>query len=116
MFNDLNEEDKIEEEFELKDPMRRGHVLAGNGATDGGLMNANFVGYLSHVQWAQLASAVFQEFLLMRQDLDGNFVNGLLPLLDAADEKLTTADFISDVVPHFRAAIRLAQHVFIGIA
>ena len=38
-----------EEEFELKDAMRRGHVLTGNGATNRRLMNTHFIGDLSHV-------------------------------------------------------------------
>lgn len=77
-----------EEIFEFVDALGRGGAFAVDGPGDGGLVDADGVGDGRHIEGAQVVPAVKQEVLLMADDFAGDFLDGFLSLIDAADEEL----------------------------
>ena len=51
----------------------------------------------------------------MGENLNRDFVDRLLSLMDAANKKLAAANLVADVIPYFTAATRLSEHVFVGV-
>lgn len=105
-----------EEELEFEDAVRGGDVFAGDGAADGGFVDADGLGDSGHVQGAKVGGAGFEELALVADDFVGDFLDGLLALMDGADEEFAAADFFADVLADVLAAANLAEDVFVGVA
>src|SRR5579862_239038 len=105
-----------EEILHLEDSLRRGDVLAGDGAADRRLMHADDLGDLHHRHRLEGDGASFEELLLPRDDLVRDVRDGLLPLVDALDEEFAAADFVADVVLHVVAVAFLGHQVLVGVA
>src|SRR5690606_14553795 len=82
----------------LIDALWRLHVLAGNGATYGRFVHTHHLGNLVHVHRLEHRGTLLEELLLPFYYLDGDTVDGLLPLVDALDQELSTANLITDVI------------------
>ena len=102
--------------FHLEHALRRGHVFAGDGAADGGLVHADRVGDLHHRHRFQLRRAVIEEIALPRNDLVRDVRNRLLALVDRFDQEFSASDFIADVILHFAAIAVLRHDVLVGVA
>lgn len=105
-----------EEEFHVEHAVGRGDVFASDGTADGGLVHADFLGHGGHVEGPEVVGAFLQELALVFEDLRGDAVNGLLPLVDGADEELAAADFVAHVVADLAVAGGLAEEVLVGVA
>ena len=74
------------------------------------------VRHLGHVHGLELGGALIEEPLLPGDDLFGNALDGLLPLLDGADEEFAAADFFADVTAHLLAAAGIGHQVLVEVA
>lgn len=86
-----------EEVLHLEDALWGEHVLAGDGAADGGLVDADHLGDLNHGHGLEEGDAVFHEVALAFDDLLGDAGDGVLTLVDALDEEFPGADLLADV-------------------
>ena len=104
------------EVFELKNSVRGSHVFVGNGPTDGGFMDAHHFGHFGHRERLEKAGALLKKANLNAHDFLGDFHDGILPLMNATNEKLAGADALANVTFNILTLVRLAENVFIDIA
>src|SRR5579875_3469835 len=76
---------------------RQHHVLRGGSPTDGGLVHAEMVGHCGPGERLQVANSVEKEVLLGLDDVLGDLLEGLAPLIDIGDEELRARDILSNV-------------------
>ncbi len=105
-----------EEEFEFEHAVGGGDVFSGDRAADGGLVDTDFLCHGGHVQGAELGGAGGEELALVFDDFSRDFLDGLLTLMDGADEELAATDFLADVEADILIAAGLAEQVFVGVA
>ena len=79
-------------------------------------MDADGFGDGGHVQGAEVGGAGFEELALVADDFVGDCLDGLLALMDGADEEFAAADFFANVLADVLAAADLAEDVFVGVA
>ena len=79
-------------------------------------MDADGFGDGGHVEGAEVSGAGFEELTLVADDFVGDFLDGLLALMDGADEEFAAADFFADVLADVLAAADLAENFFVGVA
>ncbi len=84
--------------FHLENAVRRGHVFAGNGAADRGLVYPHSIGNFCHRHRFQMRRAMLKEIPLPRNDLLRDVQNCLLALMDRADQEFAAADFVADII------------------
>src|SRR6266536_1646261 len=92
--------------------LRRGHVFTRNRAAHRGLMHANYIGDFPHGHRLQMQWAVLKKIPLPRNDLVRDVGNGLLALVDRADQKFAAPDFVADVIFDFATVAVLRDDVF----
>ncbi len=78
-------------------------------------MHTDRVCDLHHRHRFEEGGPVIQKVALPFYDLDRNIQDGLLPLMDAFDQKLTTPDFFSNVVSDFTAVPALRHQISISL-
>ena len=104
-----------EEVLQVKHPVGRRHVLARNRTAHRGLVHADGVCNHHHGHRPQRTGSNLHELPLTQHNLVSDVRNRLLPLVNAFDQKLAAADFITDVILHFAAAPVLGHQVFVHI-
>ena len=105
-----------EEVAHFADALRGGHVFTGDGAADGGFVDTDGIGDGGHVERAESGGAESHEVLLTFDDFFGDALDGLLALVDAADEEFAGADFVADVAADVVAFAGFGHDVLVEIA
>jgi hypothetical protein len=105
-----------EEVFHVEHPLWGEHVLAGDGAADGGFVDADDFGDLDHGHGAEMGDAMFHEVALALHDFLGDAGDGVLALVDALDEEFPGADFFPDVFANLGRGFGLAEEILVGVA
>ena len=79
-------------------------------------MDADDIGDLRHGHRFEVRDALVHEVALALDDLLPDVGDGLLPLVQALDEKFSGADFFADVILHLGIVFALRHQVFIDVA
>ena len=84
-----------EKVLQLKDAVWRGDVFTSDGAADSRLMHTHIGSHGSHVEGFEMAEPLIEKVTLVAEDLSGDLVNGLLALVNAANEKFSPTDLVA---------------------
>lgn len=105
-----------EEGAQFDDALRAVEVLAGDGAADGGFVDAGGIGDLGHGHGPEVGAAEVEEVVLPADHFFGDADDSLFALVEAADEEFAGAHFFAEVLADLGVAIGLGEEVFVGVA
>jgi hypothetical protein len=105
-----------EEEFKVEEAVGGLDVFVGDGAADGGFVDADDFGDLIHGEGLEVGDAVVKEVALALYNFGGDVVDGLLALVEALDEEFSGADFFFEVFFEFGVVAVVGEEVFVGVA
>ena len=103
-------------ETERHHAKRRAHVLIGDGAADGGLVDPNLGGGIGHGEGAKGGGSFFEIVGLSSGDHFQKFLQGLLAPLKGLQEKAGGADPLLEIGTGLLVGGTVSEEVFIKIA